>query len=75
MITQIAASLALVTNKSKVLVSPELELLSLESCVSACAVDGFHNEAIPSVDGIAKPYYNNVISLIRFIVNQYFEVK
>ena len=71
--TAITAVLSLITEKRNVLASPELELRSLESCVSAGAVDGFHNEAIPSVDGIAKSYYNNLISLIKCIINQYFE--
>lgn len=69
----IAAALSLITNKCNIIASPELELRSLESCVSVAAVDGFHNEAIPSVDGIYKHYYYSVLNLIKFIVNQYFE--
>lgn len=67
----IAASLSFITEKN-LLPLPEIELKSIESCVLAGAVDGFHNEAIPSVDGIPSLYYKDVINLIKCVVDQSF---
>jgi hypothetical protein len=68
--TAIAASMALLTARRDVLPAPARELRALEACVAAGAVDGQHNQCVPSVDGLAADVYGAVLVLIADAVDR-----
>ena len=70
--TAIAASMALLTGQRDVLASPELELRALEACAAAGGVDGQHNEAIASADGLGAAAYGAVVTLVADTVDRVF---
>jgi len=70
--TAIAASLALLTGRRDVLAAPELELRALEACAAAGGVDGRHNEAVASVDGLDAKAYGAVVTLVADTVDRMF---
>ena len=66
----IAASLALLTNRRDVLPSTELEMRALAACAASGAVDGQHNECVPSADGLGARAYAGVLETIAAIVER-----
>jgi len=70
--TAIAASMALLTGRRDVLAAPERELRALEACAAAGGVDGRHNEAIASADGLGAAAYGAVVTLMADTVDRVF---
>jgi hypothetical protein len=66
----IAASLALLTSRRDVLPSTALEMRALAACAASGAVDGQHNECVPSADGLGASAYAGVLEIIAAIVDR-----
>jgi hypothetical protein len=64
----IEACLAALTGNMEILHSPETDLLTLQACIGAGAIDGLSGFCEPFQDGIPGEMCANLVSMLHFIV-------